>query len=181
MPRPALRALGADSRRLRADGIQGFVANANVITYPADEGNNPLAFLEKCDMSSSTPSDRSFLRRRRFRRHGQLAQNPVIKGFTTNPSLMRKAGITSYEEFARKALAAIRDRPISLEVFADDFDEMEQQAQKIASWGRNANVKIPITNTKSEFTGPLDSQVVCQRHCDQRDRNDDPGSGTPRR
>ena len=84
-----------------------------------------------------------------------MAQNPVIKGFTTNPSLMRKAGITSYEEFARKALAAIRDRPISLEVFADDFDEMEQQAQKIASWGRNANVKIPITNTKSEFTGPL--------------------------
>jgi transaldolase len=84
-----------------------------------------------------------------------MAQNPVIKGFTTNPSLMRKAGVPSYEEFARRALAAIPDRPISLEVFADDFDEMEQQARKIASWGLNANVKIPITNTQREFTGPL--------------------------
>lgn len=84
-----------------------------------------------------------------------MAQNPIIKGFTTNPTLMRKAGITSYEEFARKALAAISDRPISLEVFADDFEGMEQQARKIASWGRNANVKIPITNTKGEFTGRL--------------------------
>jgi len=85
----------------------------------------------------------------------KMAHSPVIKGFTTNPSLMRKAGVASYEEFARKTLAAIPDRPISFEVFADDFDEMEQQARKIASWGPNANVKIPITNTTREFTGPL--------------------------
>jgi transaldolase len=85
----------------------------------------------------------------------KMAQNPVIKGFTTNPSLMRKAGVASYEEFAREALAAIPDRPISFEVFADDFDEMEQQARKITSWGPNVNVKIPITNTAREFTGPL--------------------------
>src|SRR5216683_1925405 len=81
----------------------------------------------------------------------KMAQNPVIKGFTTNPSLMRKAGVASYEEFAREALAAIPDRPISFEVFADDFDEMEQQARKITSWGPNVNVKIPITNTTREF------------------------------
>ena len=85
----------------------------------------------------------------------EMAQNPFIKGFTTNPSLMRKAGVAKYEKFARDVLAAIPDRPISLEVFADDFDEMEQQAHKIASWGPNANVKIPITNTKREFSGPL--------------------------
>ena len=81
--------------------------------------------------------------------------NPMIKGFTTNPTLMRKAGVTDYEAFARKVLAAVPDRPVSLEVFADDFDEMERQALAIASWGRNVNVKIPVTNTKREFAGPL--------------------------
>lgn len=85
----------------------------------------------------------------------KMYANPVIKGFTTNPTLMRKVGITDYESFGRKLLAAIPDRPVSLEVFADDFDEMERQALAIASWGKNVNVKIPVTNTKREFSGPL--------------------------
>jgi len=81
--------------------------------------------------------------------------NPVIKGFTTNPTLMKSAGVTDYVEFAHRVLAAIPDRPVSFEVFADDFDQMEQQALEIASWGRNVNVKIPVTNTKGQFAGPL--------------------------
>jgi transaldolase len=78
-----------------------------------------------------------------------------IKGFTTNPTLMRKAGVTDYKAFARQVLKAVPDRPVSFEVFADDFDEMEAQALEIASWGANVNVKIPVTNTKREFAGPL--------------------------
>ncbi len=85
----------------------------------------------------------------------KMYANPMIKGFTTNPTLMRKAGISDYEAFARKVLAAVPDRPVSLEVFADDFDAMEKQAKVIASWGKNVNVKIPVTNTKREFSGPL--------------------------
>lgn len=80
----------------------------------------------------------------------ELYANPLIKGFTTNPTLMRKAGISDYEAFAHDILAAIPDRPISLEVFADDFVEMERQARLIASWGKNVYVKIPVTNTKRE-------------------------------
>ena len=81
--------------------------------------------------------------------------NPVIKGFTTNPTLMRKAGVEDYEYFAKKILGKITDRPVSFEVFADDFDEMARQACEIASWGKNVNVKIPVTNTSGEFSGPL--------------------------
>lgn len=79
-----------------------------------------------------------------------LYRNPLIKGFTTNPTLMRKAGVTEYEQFARQILAEIPDRPISFEVFADDFPEMDRQARKIASWGENVYVKVPVTNTKAE-------------------------------
>jgi transaldolase len=79
-----------------------------------------------------------------------LYRNPLIRGFTTNPTLMRKAGIADYEAFARDILSEIRDRPISLEVFADEFDEMERQARLIASWGPNVYVKIPVTNTRRE-------------------------------
>ena len=79
-----------------------------------------------------------------------LYRNPSIRGFTTNPTLMRKAGIADYEAFARDILSEIRDRPISLEVFADEFDEMERQARLIASWGPNVYVKIPVTNTRRE-------------------------------
>ena len=81
--------------------------------------------------------------------------NPRISGFTTNPSLMRKAGVTDYEAFARKLLETVTDRPISFEVFADDFAGMIEQGRAIASWGKNVNVKVPVTNTKGEFTGPV--------------------------
>lgn len=85
----------------------------------------------------------------------EMAANPLIKGFTTNPTLMRKAGIVDYKAFAGDVLRVIPDRPVSFEVFADDFGQMEQQALEIASWGKNVNVKIPVTNTKGEFCGPL--------------------------
>lgn len=80
----------------------------------------------------------------------ELYRQPYIKGFTTNPTLMRKAGVTDYERFAREILRYIPDRPISFEVFADDEIEMERQARKIARWARNVYVKIPVTNTRRE-------------------------------
>ncbi len=79
----------------------------------------------------------------------------AIQGFTTNPTLMKKAGIKDYESFAREVLASIKDMPISFEVFSDDLPEMERQARKINAWGSNVYVKIPVTNTKGEFTGPI--------------------------
>jgi transaldolase len=84
-----------------------------------------------------------------------LARHPLVKGFTTNPSLMRKAGVTDYEGFARQVLTAVPDRPVSFEVFADDFCSMIQQGRVIASWGQNVNVKIPVTNTAGEFAGSV--------------------------
>ena len=85
----------------------------------------------------------------------EMASNPAIKGFTTNPTLMRKAGIADYKGFALQALQLVGGRPISFEVFADEFGEMESQAHEIASWGRNVYVKIPVTNTDGEFAGPV--------------------------
>lgn len=85
----------------------------------------------------------------------ELAREPWVKGFTTNPTLMRKAGIVDYKAFARDVLQIVPDRPISFEVFSDEFAEMETQALEIASWGANVNVKIPVTNTRREFAGPL--------------------------
>jgi transaldolase len=85
----------------------------------------------------------------------EMYANPMIKGFTTNPTLMRKAGVQDYKAFAYQVLEAIPDRPISFEVFADEFDEMERQALEIASWGKSVSVKIPVTNTRKQFTGPL--------------------------
>ena len=85
----------------------------------------------------------------------KIAADPLIKGFTTNPTLMRKAGVGDYEKFAREMLRAVPDRPISFEVFADEPDKMERQAIEIASWGKNVNVKIPVSNTKGESTAPL--------------------------
>jgi len=82
-------------------------------------------------------------------------KQPYIKGFTTNPTLMRKAGVTDYEAFASKVLAHIKDLPISFEVFSDDFDEMERQARLIDSWGPNVYVKIPVTNTTGVFAGEV--------------------------
>ena len=85
----------------------------------------------------------------------EMYADPMIKGFTTNPTLMRKAGVSDYKAFALEALKIVPDRPISFEVFADEFDEMERQALEIASWGDNVNVKIPITNTRGESSVPL--------------------------
>ncbi len=85
----------------------------------------------------------------------KLYQNPYVKGFTTNPSLMKKAGVVDYQAFAKEILSEIPDRSISFEVFADEIDEMEMQAHEIASWGKNVVVKIPVTNTRGEFTGAL--------------------------
>ena len=85
----------------------------------------------------------------------EMAGNPLIKGFTTNPTLMRKAGVADYKAFAFDALKIITGRPVSFEVFADEFDEMERQALEIASWGDNVNVKIPVTNTRGVSSAPL--------------------------
>ncbi len=82
----------------------------------------------------------------------EMNDNPLIKGLTTNPTLMKKVGITNYERFAKEILKHIKEKPISFEVFADEFDEMERQATIIATWGKNVNVKIPITNTKGIST-----------------------------
>ena len=80
----------------------------------------------------------------------EMNANPIISGFTTNPTLMKAARVDNYKSFAKEILTHIDDKPISFEVFSDDFDEMEKQALEIASWAPNVNVKIPITNTKAE-------------------------------
>jgi transaldolase len=85
----------------------------------------------------------------------EMAKLPYVKGFTTNPSLMRKAGVTDYESYARDLLDKVRQHPISFEVFADDFPGMIAQGRTIASWGKNVNVKVPVMNTKGEFAGPV--------------------------
>lgn len=92
---------------------------------------------------------------------GMLEMNadPMISGLTTNPTLMKKAGISDYEAFAKEVLASVTEKPISFEVFSDDFNDMGRQALKIASWGQNVYVKIPITNTKGESAAPLVKQL----------------------
>jgi transaldolase len=87
-------------------------------------------------------------------------QGGIVQGFTTNPTLMRRAGVIDYESFAKEVLAQIPDRPISFEVFADDFETMYRQALKINTWGENVYVKIPITNTKGEPAIPLIKRLV---------------------
>ena len=84
-----------------------------------------------------------------------LCQDPRISGFTTNPTLMRKAGVVEYQGFARKVLDHVTDLPVCFEVFSDDVDEMRRQAHLIDSWGANVYVKIPVTNTAGESTAPL--------------------------
>src|SRR5688572_26127203 len=84
-----------------------------------------------------------------------LYAKPFVQGFTTNPTLMRKAGISDYEAFARDIIEAIPDRSISLEVFSDEFGEMESQARQFAEWGENVYVKIPVTNTRRESSAKL--------------------------
>ena len=82
-------------------------------------------------------------------------KNPLIKGFTTNPTLMRKAGVSDYQAFAREIIALIPDRHLSFEVFSDEFDEMYEQVRKIGSWGPNVYVKVPVSNTRGESSVPL--------------------------
>lgn len=85
----------------------------------------------------------------------KLAENSHIRGFTTNPTLMAKAGISDYKNFSLNVIDIIGNKPVSFEVFADDFAEMERQALEISSWGSNVYVKVPVSNTKGEFSGPL--------------------------
>jgi transaldolase len=92
----------------------------------------------------------------------KFRDDPFIQGFTTNPTLMRKANIDDYESFALELVDLVPDRPISFEVFADDFDDMERQALKIASWGENVNVKIPVTNTRQDSSHELQRRLADQ-------------------
>ena len=110
-----------------------------------------------------------------------LAANPLIKGFTTNPTLMRKAGVDRLRSpCAPHSCRCHRTGRISFEVFADDFDEMIAQARCIASWGKNVNVKIPVTNTKGEFTGPVIGASGARGRHAQRHRDHDARSGRAR-
>lgn len=90
----------------------------------------------------------------------EMAKNPWIQGLTTNPTLMKKSGIKDYRAFSQDILREITDKPISFEVFADDFSEMKRQALDIASWGSNVYVKIPITNTEGQSTLPLVKELT---------------------
>ena len=89
----------------------------------------------------------------------ELADDPLIEGFTTNPTLMRRAGVTDYEGFARKLIERVPDKPISFEVFADEFPEMVRQARHIACWGPNVYVKIPVTDTRGLSTRPVVAEL----------------------
>jgi len=92
----------------------------------------------------------------------QLYANPLIKGLTTNPTLMRKAGLKDFEAFARDILQHLTDKPVSFEVFSDEFPEMRRQALKIRDWAKNVYVKIPITNTRSESALPLIRELAAE-------------------
>lgn len=91
-----------------------------------------------------------------------LYAEPFVHGLTTNPSLMRKAGVTDYEKFARGVLEIVKEKPISFEVFADDFPEMHRQALKMGKWQENVYVKIPITNTRGESALPLIDELSAE-------------------
>lgn len=93
----------------------------------------------------------------------EMYEKPFVKGLTTNPTLMKKAGITDYRVFCKDILTSIKDKPISFEVFSDDFSEMERQALEIASWGDNVYVKIPVTNTKQESCCALVKKLAHQK------------------
>jgi transaldolase len=119
-------------------------------------GINSMTVVDRVSSKAVSVGGAGTLRTKIFADGADLAgildmyAKPYIKGFTTNPTLMRKAGISDYRAFARTVLCAIPDRPISFEVFSDDFAEMERQARDIASWGANVYVKVPITNTRGQ-------------------------------
>lgn len=93
----------------------------------------------------------------------EMYEKPYIKGLTTNPTLMKKAGITDYQAFCKDILASIKDKPLSFEVFSDDFVEMERQALEIASWGENVYVKIPVTNTRQQTCYALVKRLAAKK------------------
>lgn len=93
----------------------------------------------------------------------EMAEKSWVQGLTTNPTLMRKVGISDYKAFAKDILGLIREKPISFEVFSDEFSEMERQAMEIASWGDNVYVKVPITNTRKEPIYPLIQKLVARK------------------
>lgn len=93
----------------------------------------------------------------------EMYAKPYIKGLTTNPTLMKKVGITDYRAFCKDILTSIKDKPLSFEVFSDDFSEMERQALEIASWGENVYVKVPITNTRKEVIYALIRKLVMKK------------------
>ena len=93
----------------------------------------------------------------------EMYEKPFIKGLTTNPTLMKKAGITDYRAFCKDILSSIKDKPLSFEVFSDDFSEMERQALEIASWGQNVYVKIPVTNTRQQTCYGLVKRLASQK------------------
>lgn len=93
----------------------------------------------------------------------EMYAKPFIQGLTTNPTLMKKAGITDYRAFCKDILTSITDKPLSFEVFSDDFDDMEKQALEIASWGENVYVKIPVTNTKQETCYALVEKLAARK------------------
>jgi transaldolase len=93
----------------------------------------------------------------------ELSRRPHIKGLTTNPTLMRKAGIRDYRAFAREVLSVIRDKPVCFEVLADDFESIERQADEIAAWADNVYVKIPVTNTRGESSAALIGRLSARR------------------
>ncbi len=114
------------------------------------------ALAERRTCKLRRPQGQDLRRRRRSRRRClSYRQDPLIAGFTTNPTLMRKAGVTDYEAFAHAALEIVGDRPISFEVFTDDFDEMERRRARSPTWGENVYVKIPVTNTKGNSAAEL--------------------------
>jgi transaldolase len=117
----------------------GFERTRGITDLPSIDGLNIKIFADGADLDGIR----------------EMYADPIIKGFTTNPTLMRRAGVEDYEAFAREALKIVTDRPVSFEAFADEFDEIEEQAFEIASWGANVNVKIPITNTRGESAVPL--------------------------
>ncbi|HEV8550367.1 MAG TPA: transaldolase, partial [Polyangiaceae bacterium] len=130
-----------DEARLAAEGVVPFFRGRDLQHFVAYLLKDPLTAPTTLKLFSDGADLASLL---------EMAKNPRISGFTTNPTLMRKAGISDYVAFAKEVLTHIQDRPISFEVFADEFEQMARQARLIAAWGANVYVKVPITNTRGE-------------------------------
>src|SRR5262249_16425439 len=143
----------------RGRGRLDSAIGRRIMSSPADARGRSAA--QSADASDGRPSPIDRLRVKIFADGAELSgmlalyRIPSIRGFTTNPTLMHKAGVDDYRRFAREVLAAIPDRPISFEVFSDEIPEMERQAREIATWGPCVYVKIPVTNTQGQSTADL--------------------------